>query len=131
MRALEAQRLRAAAILLPCQEDKVCEVVSSSGREEVGQEEDGETVPQATQSIFPERHSLQALLGRKVRNSAENVRLCIYMETITGLLYNRIQNHHTIGKRETRFWMCFVTVQGGSGPIPVPSPPSTCGFFAH
>lgn len=59
-------------------------------------------VPQATQSIFPERHSPQALLGRKVRNSAENVRLCIYMETITGLLYNRIQNHHTIEKRKNK-----------------------------
>lgn len=89
-------------------------------------------VPQATQSISPERHSLQAFLGRKVRNSAENVRLCIYMETITGLLYNRIQNHHTIEERKkTRFWMCFVTVQGGSGPVPVPSHPSTCGFFSH
>lgn len=59
-------------------------------------------VPQATQSIFPERHSPQAFLGRKVRNSAENVRLCIYMETITGLLYNRIQNHHTIEKRKNK-----------------------------
>lgn len=94
---------KAATILLPYQEDKVqgCVQFPSAGPTErkSGRKRKKrpyqKQVSASSQSIIP-----SGFPGEKVRNSVENVRLCIYMETITGLLYNRIQNHHTIGRRK-------------------------------
>lgn len=71
VRALETHSLRAAAILLPRQEDEVCEVVSSSGWEEVGQEGDRETVRSTGNSEHLPRAALPAGFpgeeGKKLR----------------------------------------------------------------